>query len=404
MSPNKHNSRFLKEQAQIIRETENHPLSFLLGSNGELMTLSKGYKNYYDAEAGAIFEGRANGENQISFNSGESSLEASETLGCSVSVDACHVLASSHGGTRLALGISERNRADGYAERNIAIENEVVDVSGVPVFKQALKEWSEFALCDKELVDNSPESDGWTSHKSGEVHMSMYDDGKRKAGYGPEFQSGGDDNGDKGDPFAELKGPEAGEALRQSEMLPNANMPEADIQRARHELAHPDDLDNALYGSLGDADQQAQESLKNEVSRHNFDTYCEDAISAKPDTVSLFLNTETRREGQELSGISYSLEGVQGDNATSLVNMEAQFRRDGDSVQCDSNIGQDNDFSALSQNLDSSQDAPTESSSQSQDFSSDFNVTSTDASSDMQVQDAAPDMPPEPQKDTSSDF
>lgn len=526
MSPNQYNARFLKEQAQIIRDTDNHPLRFLLGSNGELMTLSDGYRNYYDASEGAIFEGRVNDEKNLSLNQRESSLEASETLGCSVSVDACHVLAGSHGGTRLALGIAERNRADGSMERHTVIENEVVEVCGVHVFKQHLREWSEFGLCDNELIEGSLASDGWTAVKSeandkflGSVKMSDdVSENARRAreelardfylkNTNPEDPRSSEEirssieeqlkgirfdrdvsveNYKKGDIFGQARDSTenigehargsyffkpgdsveglgiAGEssegkqrsspdyliATRDGQMLKstaadvpswyregssgellyggstqyytterenfsrivdtsanNANIPEANIQSAKYELAHREDLNNALFGLLGDGDQQARESLKNEIYQHSFDTYCQDAISAKPDSVSLYLNTETRRTGNELSGILYSLEGVQGDRATSLINMETQFRRDGDSLRCDSNIGQDNDFfSTFGQNTDLANDCGPEPYRSNQDFSSDTKISAEDAPSDIQARDGGDDIPVVPPKDTTSDY
>src|SRR5690349_18055905 len=120
---NKDNRRFLREMSAVIRQTPGHPLQFLLGSDRELMKLSAGNRNYYDCHDNAIYEGKIN---TGSLTTGRS-IEIAEELGVSVSVDACHTTAKTHGGKALAIGIAEFNRSDGPLERLYIIDNYIID-------------------------------------------------------------------------------------------------------------------------------------------------------------------------------------------------------------------------------------------------------------------------------------
>jgi hypothetical protein len=158
------NQKFLAAVSKAIRSDPNHLLRFLLNARGtRVMTLEGGNGNYYDQHAGpdgAIYEGSINGGKPTS---GLSSSDIADSLGVSLSVDACHVTTKNHGAEeRFCLGIAEDNRGHGYAERRVELKHEAVVIGGWPVDRASALKWEASGLLPPGTVSGAVESSGWS--------------------------------------------------------------------------------------------------------------------------------------------------------------------------------------------------------------------------------------------------
>lgn len=160
VASNRYNQQFKREMERLIREQPNHPLKFLLGDHGQLLSAHNGKRTMFNTEDGVIQEVSIGQSDFVSASEYGEFLQ--QTGSVSISVDACHVTCKRFGGTTLALGIAERNKSDGAIEKRVIIENDVVDILGVPVLRLHADEWAERGLIDAAYLSAAPPSAGWT--------------------------------------------------------------------------------------------------------------------------------------------------------------------------------------------------------------------------------------------------
>lgn len=161
---NRFNQDFRRHVEKLIRDTEGHPLAFLLNDDGSLMTSANGSRAYFSQTDGVIVETTSA---DMGISRSESYQDYLNNLdGTSINTDACHATTSKYGGVALALGISESNRADGHLERKSEIFNEVILIGNVPVLRADAREWADAGLLDQKLVTHAPPSHGWTPPNS----------------------------------------------------------------------------------------------------------------------------------------------------------------------------------------------------------------------------------------------
>ena len=172
------NQAFLEWASNVIRSDADHPLRFLLTQSGDqVMTLNQGNGNYFDVEVGAIYEGAiTTGKPTAGLASGQ----IADSIGVSVSVDACHITTKKHGAPeRFSLGIAEDNRSHGHQERNYEIQHEAIDIGGIPVERSSAEKWEAFGLLPPGQITNSAPSTGWTATpqktENQEANMSNFD-------------------------------------------------------------------------------------------------------------------------------------------------------------------------------------------------------------------------------------
>lgn len=155
------NQKFLDSASEAICSDPDHPLKFLLNQQGtRVMTLERGRGNYFDTTSQAIYQGSFNDGKPTS---GLSSSNIADSLGVSLSVDACHLTTKKHGGLeRFCLGIAEDNRGHGQTEKVLELHHEAVTIGGVAVDRASAAKWEAAGLLNSGTTCTAAKNDGWS--------------------------------------------------------------------------------------------------------------------------------------------------------------------------------------------------------------------------------------------------